>query len=98
MSDNFPKRKTLRRHHVRGAVVFITATTRRRQAFFAEATHAHCTVDSVWRVQTDGQARVIGFVVMPDHGLNPDLKVGPPGGAPGGTPPGVFDRDPTRAV
>ena len=61
-----PKRKTLRRVHVPGAVYFVTATTRRRKAILV-GDRAGAVLQAFERLRAQSRARVLAFVVMPDH-------------------------------
>ena len=67
MFDLWTRQKTLRRQHVPGAVVFVTATTRCRHPFFADPTHAATAVGSVAQVQDRGLWGALAFAIMPDH-------------------------------
>ena len=66
MPSRLRKRKALRRFHVRGAIYFVTATTRRRRVILVDAA-ADAVVQAFSRLRDEQRAAVLAYVVMPDH-------------------------------
>jgi REP element-mobilizing transposase RayT len=66
MARPLRKLKTLRRVHVDGAIYFVTASTRRRQPILVNAA-ADAILLAFARLRDEQRARVLAFVVMPDH-------------------------------
>ena len=66
ITQGLSKPKTLRRMHVPGAICFVTATTRRREAILV-GDRARAAMEAFKRLRAESRVRVLAFVVMPDH-------------------------------